>query len=99
MEPYDEWKFPCKEEVEEGYTKQILGQCKYFESIRYTIKTQAEIEVEDASFSVVSFLEGFGEIKTKTTCLRFYPGKTYFIAAGKKKVMVQGECQFIMTHI
>lgn len=83
----------------EGYEIELLGQCKYFESIKYTVKTEAVFEVDDTSFCSVIILEGKGVISSDKSEFNFSAAESYFIPAGKKKIRIKGQCAFILTHI
>lgn len=82
-----------------GYKKQLLGECKYFSCICYTLDQEADISLDDSSFSSLIFLEGSGHIWTENVSLKFRAGDSFFIPAGKKAVKVKGKAKFILTHI
>lgn len=76
-----------------------IVQCKYFECFKYTVKTYAKVMVEDSSFVSIVFLSGSGTVSLEDRKLEFKPGESFFVTAGKKTVLVSGECEFIMTHV
>ncbi len=82
-----------------GYELEKLGTCKYFESNKYQVFTETEFEMNDASFCAVVILEGQGFIRCEDETFKFNAADTFFIPAGKKKVLVRGKCSFIETHI
>lgn len=88
-------------EAEEGkgYTKQLLGECKYFSATLYTVEKAAEISLDDTSFSAIVFLEGKGKIQTEKQKSRFKAGDSYFVPAGKKVLAIDGACQFVLSRI
>lgn len=83
----------------EGYTIETLVTCKYFICEKYTIQTIAKIEVDETSFRAVVFLSGRGKIRVKDTEMSFVPGDTFFVHAGKKVILVNGECELLITHV
>lgn len=85
--------------TKDGFSQRVLGQCKYFESIKFDVQTVCKFEVDDSSFISVIFLSGYGTIGTWGDVLNFKMGDSIFIPAGKKTVIVTGKCSFILTHI
>lgn len=83
----------------EGYSKQILGQCKYFESTKIEVHSHAEIILEDSSFTAVVVIEGEGTIASDDKQLSFGVGDTYFIPAGRRKLVIDGACEMILTKV
>lgn len=82
-----------------GYRKRILGQCKYFESTRIDVEKCAELTTEESSFTAVVITEGSGSISSEDKKLSFEPGDTFFVPAGKRKLIVEGRCQLIWTKV
>ncbi len=82
-----------------GYKKQILGQCKYFESTRIDVETVAEWMTEESSFTAVVVIAGEGIIATEDKRLSFVSGDTFFIPAGRRRITVEGTCQLILTRV
>lgn len=76
-----------------------LVQCKYFECFKYAVKNKAKIMVDDASFVSVVFLSGFGTISADERTLEFKAGESFFITAGKKNIIINGESECIVTHV
>lgn len=76
-----------------------LVQCKYFECFKYAVKNKAKITVDDASFVSVVFLSGFGTISADERTLEFKAGESFFITAGKKNIIINGESECIVTHV
>ena len=100
---YSVYPCDCKPagEVENGvgYTKQLLGECKYFSATLYTVDESAEISLDETSFSAIVFLEGDGIVKTDKQKSNFKAGDSYFVPAGKKVLEIVGECQFVLSRI
>ncbi len=88
-----------EEETARGYEKQVLGSCKYFESTRYEVLTEAVIDIDDASFCSIIIIEGSGKIRYKGDSQRFVAADSFFIPAGRKKIIISGKCVFIKTRI
>lgn len=83
----------------EHFTQELLVQCKYFECFKYDVKDEAKVPVDETSFVSVVVLTGNGTINTGNTTLKFKAGESFFVQAGKKNVIVNGECSFIVTHV
>lgn len=82
-----------------GYEVEELASCKYFVCNKYTVSTEAVVEVDETSFCSILILEGEGVIKVDDKALNFKPADSFFVPAGKKKVIVQGNCTFVQTHV
>ena len=82
-----------------GYTKQLLGECKYFSAILYEVEDEAELSLDDASFSAIVFLEGTGTIETENRQSRFSAGDSFFVPAGKKVLRIKGRGKFVLSRI
>ncbi len=83
----------------DGYQVQKLGSCKYFVSSLYETWDQAVIDVDEASFVSVLFIEGEGTISDGTTKLTFQKGSSFFLKAGKYSVAIQGKSKCLVTHV
>ena len=77
----------------------MLGECKYFSATLYTVDKEAEISLDDTSFSAIVFLEGKGTIQTEKQKSQFKAGDSYFVPAGKKVLEINGACQFVLSRI
>lgn len=93
----------CKAEGEtetgRGYTRQLLGECKYFSAMLYHVEDKAELSLDEASFSTLVFLEGNGSIGTENQSLCFHAGDSFFVPAGKKVLTIVGTCQFVLSRV
>lgn len=100
---YTVYQCDCKPagepETGKGYIKQLLGECKYFSATLYTVDKEAEISLDDTSFSAIVFLEGKGTIQTEKQKSQFKAGDSYFVPAGKKVLEINGACQFVLSRI
>lgn len=84
---------------DENYAEERLMQCKYFECFKYTVKKEAKISVDEASFVSVVFISGKGTISVNNDTLEYKAGESFFIPAGKKTIIVNGESECIVTHV
>ena len=88
-----------EKEQGKGYTKQLLGECKYFSATLYEVEDEAELSLDDASFSVIVFLEGTGTMETENRQSPFRPGDSFFVPAGKKVLKIKGKGKFVLSRI
>lgn len=82
-----------------GYSKQLLGQCKYFECVKLEVKEEAQLMLEDSSFTAVHVIDGSGVIEVEDKSLTYTLGDTFFIPAGKRKLTIWGKGIFILTRV
>lgn len=88
-----------QQEQGKGYTRQLLGECKYFSAILYEIEDEAELSLDEASFSAIVFLEGKGNIQTENQKGYYQAGDSFFVPAGKKVLRIKGTCKFVLSRI
>lgn len=86
-------------EVKKGYTKQLLGECKYFSAVLYEVEENAELGLDDSSFSSLVFIEGEGRVSVNGQTLDFCAGDSFFVTAGKKVLSIDGRCRFVASRI
>lgn len=97
---YNEDQTPIGEkETEKGYTKQLLGECKYFSAVLYETEDEAEVSLDDTSFSAIVFISGTGEIIGDEQKSEFSAGDSFFVPAGKKVLKIKGKCRFVLSRI
>lgn len=82
-----------------GYDVEELASCKYFVCNKYTVSSEAYVEVDETSFCSILILEGEGVINVEDKTLQFKPADSFFVPAGRKKVTVKGSCVFVQTHV
>lgn len=82
-----------------GYIKQLLGECKYFSATLYEVEKEAELSLDDASFSAIVFVEGYGEMTAGDKTCEFSPGDSFFVPAGKKVLKIHGKSRFVLSRI
>lgn len=88
-----------EKEIQKGYQKQVLGECKYFSAVSYEVEECAQIGLDDSTFSSLVFLEGEGTVSTSGCRLAFKAGDSFFVPAGKKVLSVEGKSHFVLSHI
>lgn len=82
-----------------GYEIEVLGSCKYFESSKYNVSTEVTLDIDETSFNSIIIIEGEGTIRCQEKELDFKAADSFFIPAGRRKVIVSGKCTFIRTHV
>ncbi len=98
-EKINEHKNEFKPEINNGYTKQVLADCKYFQTTKYDVKTNADIQVTDDSFLALTVIDGSGQIEDDATSMDFNPGDTIFVTAGNKRVKIKGDCLVLTSNM
>lgn len=98
-EKIDEHKNSYEPEIGNGYTKQLLADCKYFKTTKYDVDTEAEVQVTEDSFLAVTIVDGYGELEDDSMSIKFNPGDTLFITAGNKKVKIKGNCLALISNM
>jgi len=88
----------CKK-VYHSYETELLSRCKYFECHKYSVHSEAVIEVKDTSFCAIVVIEGEGKIAVGGESLKFKALDTFFIPAGKKEIFIQGQCSLIKIFV
>lgn len=83
----------------DGYSKELLCSCKYFEVCLYTIDDKAEVYIDKSSFYAMVVLEGYGNIMYLKTVKKLYKGDTFFVPAGIGQVYIEGNCSIILCHV
>lgn len=83
----------------EGYTEQLLAQCKYFRCVKYDVKEEVVLTMDDSSFRSIIVLSGDGMMRVHQETSELHPGDSFFIRAGRKRIHIQGRCSFIATNI
>lgn len=78
---------------------EILGECKYFKCIKYTVTDAVEIPNDESSFRTITFLEGDGKISYDGCEWTFKSGDNFFLCADDKKLCIKGNCEFIVTCV
>ncbi|MCR5032464.1 MAG: hypothetical protein K6A92_06355 [Lachnospiraceae bacterium] len=80
------------------FSEQIIGRCKYFECRKYDIHTAMKLQVDDASFVTMTVIEGNALVKGIYNQVELHKGDSAFIPAGGQNVMLEGECEVVLTR-
>lgn len=83
----------------EDYSVQPLGRCKYFESVIYRIKKNAELILTDESFYALVCTEGTGKLSIGDITMEVTAGDSFFLPMQNGKLFVEGQLEIILTHI
>lgn len=83
----------------EGYTEQLLAQCKYFRCVKYDVQEEVVLTMDDSSFRSIVVLSGGGMMRVHQETCKLHPGDSFFVRAGRKRIHIQGKCSFIATNI
>jgi len=79
--------------------QRLLCECKYFEVKYYDIPKHEIIMVDDSSFKSIVVIEGSCKISCGDEEETANNGDTFFIAAGRKRVHINGQCKLLVTNI
>lgn len=77
-----------------GGSREVLCNCKYFETERIQITKGLSFSVDDNSFQVLMCLDGYGQVETMNAeqkPIRFSKGETLFLPAGIGTCFVLGD--------
>lgn len=98
---YEVQRFESETIRQEGYTSRVLGRCKYFESASCSLHGAYTLEVDGNSFWSVLCVKGGGTLRCRKTEeeLDMKAGDSVFVPAGERKILLEGEGEFILTHI
>lgn len=81
-----------------GYSREVLCQCKYFETERIVVKTGLNFSVDRESFRIILCLDGEGQIETEDRDrkpVRFQKGDCLYIPAGIGRCHLSGETEIL----
>ncbi len=81
-----------------GYTKQLLGQCKYFVSTKYSVDGELSLAALGASFRAIVVIEGSGKIGNGHVTYNTSLGDTWFFGS-KEIVSIKGKLKVIIASI
>lgn len=91
---------PCgKEESYDGYTRAMMAGCEYFTTYIYDVKSHCSVDVNEESFASFVIVDGEGTITQGDTTLPMQKGDSFFADAGSGSVTLEGNCQFILSHV
>ena len=81
-----------------GYSKQLLGQCKYFTATKYRVNGELSLAAAGASFRAVIVIEGSGKIGNGHITMNTALGDTWFVGS-KEIVNIKGKLTVIIASI
>ena len=81
-----------------GYTKQLLGQCKYFIVYKYVVNGELTLAPTGASFRAVVVLKGKGKIDNGNIAHNTSMGDTWFFGC-QEIINVKGEMTLVVANI
>lgn len=82
----------------QGYSKQLLGQCKYFVVTKYDIDGELTLAPNGASFKTVVVIGGEGKIDNGTDSYDTALGDTWFCGS-KEIINLQGRLTVLIANI
>ncbi|MEG9429316.1 MAG: type I phosphomannose isomerase catalytic subunit [Christensenellaceae bacterium] len=82
----------------QGYSKQLLGQCKYFVVTKYDINGELTLAPNGASFKAVVVIDGEGKIDNGSNSYDTSSGDTWFCGS-KEIVNLQGKMTILVANI
>lgn len=81
-----------------GYSKQLLGQCKYFTATKYRVNGELSLAAAGASFRAVIVIEGSGKIGNGHITMNTALGDTWFVGS-KEIINIKGKLTVIIASI
>ncbi len=85
-------------EKQSGYTKQIIGQCKYFLTEKYQVNGDLVLTPNIDSFRAIVIVEGCGQISDGVTDRKTCMGDTWFVGA-QSTVYIKGNLSLLNITI
>lgn len=83
----------------DGGRKDVLVQCKYFETVKYVVEDEVGILLDETSFTSIQMLKGTARLQAGEAELAAAAGESFFLPAGRLTLRVKGRCQFLMTRL
>ncbi len=84
--------------IRSEYVKTLIGQCKYFTVMKYSVDGECVLPVSEASFRAVVFIEGKGVISDGTADNEAAMGDTWFSIANVQ-ITIKGKCTALVVNI
>lgn len=82
----------------EGFTKQVIGSCKYFRVEKYSIDGEVALPANMQSFRSLVVIEGIGELSSDNAGHKTAMGDTWFIGA-KTTIYIKGKLELLNITI
>ena len=98
---YEVQRFDSETIETEDVLLRILSRCKYFECVSCTLHGTYSLEEDGNSFYSLLCVGGNAVLKNQegTERMNIKAGDSIFIPAGGQKFLLEGEGEFIITHI
>lgn len=81
------------------YVIRPLVSCKYFQTDKYVLFGGLSLDIYDDSFVLLTFTQGGAVVIGSNSVKRCTKGESLLITAGRRKVFLNGKCEFLLTHI
>ncbi len=81
-----------------GYSKQLLGQCKYFVATKYKVNGMLNLTSTGSSFKTVVVIEGSGKIGNGHSMSTTQVGDTWFFGS-RESIAVKGKLTVIIANV
>ncbi len=91
-------EFPSLISYKEGFTKKYLTACPYFAVELLKINKKYVLK-PDGKFYILINIKGQGELSYQDMVTNLVPGKTVFIPANLKDVVIKGRLEFLLTYV
>lgn len=82
-----------------GVSGELLAQCKYFETLAYSVSGTQKLQLDSSTFSNVVCIRGSGELTLGDCMLPIKAGESVFIPAADGTLSVTGDLSFVLSHI
>ena len=82
-----------------GDNGKLLAQCKYFETIAYTVDGEQKLQLDSSTFYNVVCIRGSGQLTLGEYSLPIKAGESIFIPATDGTLCVTGNLSFVLSHI
>lgn len=83
----------------EGGKKDVLVQCKYFETTKYTVYDNMNIMLDETSFAGLILLGGKAVVSTDDRSILANAGDTFFVPAGQVALNIEGKCELLLVRV
>jgi mannose-6-phosphate isomerase len=86
-----------KPQLQDGYTKTLLAQCKYFTVYELNIADRCKLKATRETFNAITFMNGQGEISFDGKTESFKKGDTFFVPADMGEYEIRGKSEVLLT--
>lgn len=95
---YDKYT-PGQRQAKALESGRLLAQCKYFETIAYTVTEEHKIQLDHSTFHNVVCIQGSGKLTLGEYSLPIKAGESVFIPATEGTLTVSGKLSFVLSHV